>query len=144
MKNITNKMRIEIEAKSENESVARTCVAAFATQLDPTIDEVNDLKTAVSEAVTNSIVHAGTKTVVLECALFDDRSISVKVIDFGSGIVDIQKALEPFFTTKPDQERSGMGFTVMQSFMDSLKVTNGKSGGTIVQMTKSFNECAGA
>jgi stage II sporulation protein AB (anti-sigma F factor) len=161
MKNIINTLKFQIDAQSCNENFARTTVAAFASQLDPTVEEINDLKTAVSEAVTNSIVHANTKTILIECNLWrTDRAeevtkkptkilteklecgISVTVTDYGTGIANIEKALEPFYTTKPDQERSGMGFTVMQTFMDSLKVTNGQKGGTVVQMTKSFNNCA--
>jgi len=162
MKEILNTMKLELDAKSENESFARTTVAAFATQLDPTVDEINDLKTAVSEAVTNCIVHANTKKILIECALFinnkKDRVISVTVTDFGIGIANIEKALEPFFTTKPEQERSGMGFTVMQSFMDTVTVQSNcrhmtvgeahshmatkaigeKPHGTIVEMTKVF------
>jgi len=136
-------MRLELKAESANEAFARTVVAAFAAQHDPTVDEINDLKTAVSEAVTNCIVHANTKTVVIECELWVEnkkRGISVKIIDFGMGIQNIEKALEPFYTTKPDQERSGMGFTVMQSFMDSLNVSNGEKRGTIVEMTKIFGK----
>jgi stage II sporulation protein AB (anti-sigma F factor) len=141
MKKIINTMKLEVKATSANESFARTAVAAFAGQQDPTVDEINDLKTAISEAVTNCIVHANTKTVVIECELWQDgkkRGISVKIIDFGMGIQNIEKALEPFYTTKPGEERSGMGFTVMQSFMDTLSVSNGIKSGTIVEMTKTF------
>jgi stage II sporulation protein AB (anti-sigma F factor) len=139
-----NSMRLEIEAKSCNESFARTVVAAFAAQLDPTIEEINDLKTAVSEAVTNCIVHAYDKAnagkIVIECELIGDtgnRGVAVTVTDFGIGIPNIEKALEPFYTTKPEQERSGMGFTVMQSFMTSMNVTS-KTGETTIEMTKNF------
>jgi len=138
---VLNSMRLEITAASANENFARTAVAAFASQLDPTIDEINDLKTAVSEAVTNSIVHAETKSVFIEATLWQEqltRGIHVKITDFGIGIANIEKALEPFFTTKPNEERSGMGFTVMQSFMDSLCVKNGRDCGTVVEMTKTF------
>ncbi|MDR0462109.1 MAG: anti-sigma F factor [Christensenellaceae bacterium] len=163
MKTVINTIKLQIDAKSCNESFARTAVASFAAQLDPTIDEINDLKTAVSEAVTNCIVHSNSKTVLIEASLWrNDREeavtkkptkiltekyqcgIAIAITDFGTGIANIEKALEPFYTTKPDQERSGMGFTVMQSFMDSLKVTHAKPSGTIVQMTKTFNNCAGA
>jgi len=141
MKKIVNKMKLEITAESINESFARSVVGAFAAQLDPTVDEIADLKTAISEAVTNSIVHSKTQKVLIECEIWADRSnrgINVKITDFGTGIANIEKALEPFYTTKPDQERSGMGFTVMQSFMDSLRVVNGKDCGTVVEMTKTF------
>ena len=148
MKKITNSIKLEIDALSCNESFARSAVAAFAAQLDPTIDEVNDLKTAISEAVTNCVVHASTKTILIECSLWQEtkgqRGISISVTDFGIGIANIEKALEPFYTTKPDEERSGMGFTVMQSFMDTLKVSNGQNCGTIVQMTKILGVGAGA
>ena len=155
-KTILNHMKLEIDAKSENESFARTTVAAFAAQLDPTVEEINDLKTAVSEAVTNCVVHAygnfvasetvkseTVKSVVLDCALWKQggkRGISITVTDFGVGISNIERALEPFYTTKPEQERSGMGFTVMQSFMDTLKVKSGRKG-TVVEMQKFF-QCA--
>ena len=142
MKKVTNTMKMEIKALSNNESFARSVVAAFAGQLDPLVDEIADLKTAVSEAVTNAIVHSTTDRVLIECELWVDkfkRGISVTVTDFGTGIANIEKALEPFFTTKPTEERSGMGFTVMQSFMDTLRVTNGAHCGTIVTMSKVFN-----
>lgn len=134
-------MKLELDARSQNESFARTAVAAFAAQLDPTLEEINDLKTAVSEAVTNCVVHAETQKVLVECTLWQDgksRGISLTITDFGIGIANIEKALEPFFTTRPDQERSGMGFTVMQSFMDTLRVLNGTDCGTIVEMEKVF------
>ena len=137
MRKVLNTMKLEIAAKSENESFARTCVAAFATQLDPTLDDINDLKTAVSEAVTNCVVHAETEKILIEATLYAN-SVSITVTDFGIGIANIEKALEPFYTTRPDEERSGMGFTVMQSFMDTLKVVNGEKCGTVVEMSKKF------
>ncbi|MCL2229006.1 MAG: anti-sigma F factor [Firmicutes bacterium] len=142
-----NSMRLELDAVSSNESFARTAVAAFAGQLDPTVDQINDLKTAISEAVTNCVVHSSTKSVLIEAKLWREskkQGISVTVTDFGIGIANIDKALEPFYTTKPDQERSGMGFTVMQSFMDSLAVCNGVDCGTVVEMTKVFGTNRGA
>jgi stage II sporulation protein AB (anti-sigma F factor) len=149
MKEILNKMKLEISARSENESFARSTVASFAAQLDPTVNEIADLKTAVSEAVTNCVVHAYHKDnagiIKVECELYKSgktRGISVKITDSGSGIENIEKALQPFFTTKPDQERSGMGFTVMQSFMDTLAVYNRRDrenkDGTVVEMTKTI------
>jgi len=141
MKEIINSMKLELSAESVNESFARATVASFASQLDPTMDEIADLKTAVSEAVTNSIVHSNTDKILIECQIWKTktkRGVSVCVTDFGSGIANIEKALEPFYTTKPDEERSGMGFTVMQSFMDDLRVSNGKKCGTVVEMTKTF------
>jgi len=152
-KQIINSMKLELAAESINESFARTTVAAFAAQLDPTLDEIADLKTAISEAVTNSIVHAygkghsDGKPILLDCQLWTigdkERGISIKITDFGIGIQNIERALEPFYTTKPNEERSGMGFTVMQSFMDSLRVVNGQKGGTVVEMTKVFGQSAG-
>ena len=161
---VINTMRLEIASRSENESFARSTVAAFASQLNPTLDEVNDIKTAVSEAVTNCVVHAYCKGVqfwrttkqaqskiqlpktdlksnhekiVIACDLYK-TGITISVTDFGVGISNIDKAMEPFFTTKPDDERSGMGFTVMQSFMDTLRVTSNTGGGTTVTMQKFF------
>jgi stage II sporulation protein AB (anti-sigma F factor) len=150
-----NTMRLEVAARSENESFARGTVAAFASQLNPTLDEINDIKTAVSEAVTNCVVHAYApqpaksggssaakatcKRIIIECALYAG-SITVSVTDFGVGIKNIDKAMEPFFTTKPDEERSGMGFTVMQSFMDTLAVTSNERNGTTVTMQKFFTK----
>jgi stage II sporulation protein AB (anti-sigma F factor) len=157
-KAIINSMKLELSSRSENEAFARSTVAAFASQVNPTIDEINDLKTAVSEAVTNCVVHAYARTrasdeiqvtsdklmrnkkIYIECDLYDD-AITVRIRDEGIGIVNIEKALEPFYTTKPDEERSGMGFTVMQSFMDSLIVDSG-SRGTTVTMQKFFAQDA--
>jgi stage II sporulation protein AB (anti-sigma F factor) len=145
-KKILNTMSLEIPAKSENESFARSAVAAFAGSVDPTLDEINDIKTAVSEAVTNCVVHAYKKgqkiadKIKIECALFDGE-IEVKITDSGVGIPDIKMAMQPFFTTIRDDERSGMGFTVMQSFMDTLSVNNNyDGGGTVVTMRKFFTK----
>jgi stage II sporulation protein AB (anti-sigma F factor) len=144
-KTALNKMRLELISKGENESFARSTVAAFAAQLNPTLDELNDIKTAVSEAVTNAVVHAYLKStgeqniIVIGCALYED-SITVDITDYGIGIPNIDKALEPFYTTRPDEERSGMGFTVMQSFMDTLKVETNARGGTTVTMQKFFTK----
>lgn len=138
-----NTLRLEIPALSQNESFARSTVAAFAASVNPTLDEINDLKTAVSEAVTNCIVHAyadakakAEKLIVIECKLFYD-SITVIIKDTGVGIIDVDRALEPFYTTRADEERSGMGFTVMQSFMDTLNVKSSNQG-TTVTMKKCF------
>jgi stage II sporulation protein AB (anti-sigma F factor) len=138
-KEVTNHMKLELDAISANESFARTTVAAFAAQLNPTLDEINDLKTAVSEAVTNSVVHGYDRkggNIIIECELWE-RGISIIVRDFGIGISNIERALEPFWTTRPEEERSGMGFTVMQSFMDKLKVES-TANGTIISMCKNF------
>lgn len=136
-----NYMRIEFLSKSSNESFARVVVAAFASQLDPTIEEISDIKTAVSEAVTNAIIHGyeyGEGIVVVEAKL-EGNKIEITVEDFGKGIEDIQKAMEPFYTSKPNLERSGMGFTVMETFMDELVVESEVNKGTKVIMTKVIN-----
>src|SRR5690554_3249882 len=133
-----NYMKLEFLSKSNNESFARVVVAAFASQLDPTLEELSDIKTAVSEAVTNSIIHGyefGEGIVTLE-SLIEDNYIEIRVTDKGKGIGDIEQAMEPFFTSKPDLERSGMGFTVMETFMDELKVESTKDVGTTVVMKK--------
>lgn len=135
-----NYMKLEFISKSSNESFARVVVAAFASQLDPTIEEISDIKTAVSEAVTNAIIHGyeyGEGMVVVEARLGNNR-IEITVEDFGKGIEDIDKAMEPFYTSKPNLERSGMGFTVMETFMDELKVESQVNKGTKVWMAKTF------
>ena len=156
MREVINTLKLEITAKSINESFARTTIAAFASQLDPTLDEIDDIKTAVSEAVTNCIVHAygeghirikGVQlpstdflmpTITIEADLFQ-TGIEIRVSDKGRGIEDIDKAMQPFHTTKPEDERSGMGFTVMQSFMDTIKVSSRPNKGTTITMNKLFN-----
>lgn len=135
-----NHMRLEFLSKSKNESFARVVVAAFASQLDPTIEELSDIKTAVSEAVTNSIIHGyeyGEGIVIVESTI-EDNKIEITIEDEGNGIVDIDKAMEPFYTSKPDLERSGMGFTVMETFMDDLVVKSYIGKGTKITMTKLF------
>ncbi len=133
-----NYFKLEIEAKNINEGFARGVVALFCTELKPTISEINDIKTAVSEAVTNSIVHGysgnGGK-IIIEAGL-KDKLLDIKVIDSGVGIDDIDMALQPFFTTKSDEEHSGMGFTLMDSFMSNLEVKQNKPNGLIVHMQK--------
>ena len=135
---IKNKMRLSFDSLSENESFARAVVSCFALQLNPSITEISDIKTAVSEAVTNAIVHGYNRTVgeiVLECAI-EEKKIHINIIDNGVGIENVEQALEPFFTTREDDERSGMGFTIMQSFMDEVKIDSQKGIGTKVYMTK--------
>ena len=136
-----NKMELKFSALSQNESFARATVAGFCLPANPTIDEITDIKTAVSEAVTNSIVHAypdkKSGEILLTCVL-DDRSVTISIRDYGIGIKDLDKARQPFFTTRPLDERSGMGFTVMESFMDNLKVENATGGGVLVTMCKTF------
>ena len=135
---MNNHIEVKFMSKSENESFARTVVAAFTAPLDPTLEEMADIKTAVSEAVTNSIVHGYTDTsgyVYMECRA-EDKRLTVTVKDNGKGIEDVKKAMEPLFTTNTDGERSGMGFTVMETFMDNIKVDSIVGVGTKVTMTK--------
>lgn len=133
-----NKMRTEFLSKSANESFARVVAASFAAQADPSIEVVADIRTAVSEAVTNAIIHGYGEEegmVVLSCVLYPDL-IEITVEDFGKGIEDVEKAKTPLFTTRPDLERSGMGFTVMETFMDSLEIESRVGQGTRIRMTK--------
>ncbi|MBN1070314.1 anti-sigma F factor [Clostridium botulinum] len=137
-----NKMNLEFVSKSQNEAFARVAVAAFIAQLDPTIDEISDVKTAVSEAVTNSIIHGyenkedGIIRIEVEIC---DGEVTIEIMDNGKGIEDIPKVMEPLYTSRPDLERSGMGFTVMETFMDGLLVESEKEKGTRVRMKKKFN-----
>ncbi len=136
--NQSNFMEVNFKALSINEGFARVCVAGFCLQLNPSIDELNDIKTAVSEAVTNCVVHAypkGNGMINLRCEL-DGDNIKIIVKDSGIGIKDISKAREPFFTTKPSEERSGMGFAVMESFMDKVEVVPNDDAGLKVVMHK--------
>lgn len=136
-----NYMKLEFSSKSNNESFARVVAAAFASQLDPTLEELSDIKTAVSEAVTNSIIHGyelGDGLITLE-ARINGNEIEIIVKDNGKGINNVEEALEPFYTSKPDLERSGMGFTVMETFMDYLIVESIAGVGTKVKMGKKIN-----
>lgn len=138
MLNVINKMSIKLESRSVNEGFARQTVAAFVAQLDPTVEELNDIKTIVSEAVTNAIVHGyrdrlGYITVAVR--LMENRTAEIKVKDSGCGIPDIEQARQPMFTTG-DEERSGMGFTIMESFTDKLRVRSTVGKGTIVTLVK--------
>ncbi len=137
-----NTMKLEFPALSENEPFARSTVAAFCVRLNPTLDELSDIKTAVSEAVTNCIVHAyaGIEkgTVTIECEAEGD-TLHIKISDNGRGIEDLARAVEPFYTTLEEEERSGMGFTIMQTFMTSFQVQSEVGGGTTVLMTKRFD-----
>ncbi len=136
-----NMMKIEFLSKSTNEGFARVAVASFVSQLDPTIEELSEIKTAVSEAVTNSIVHAYDDElgIISVSAEIKDDVVTIQIKDKGKGIADIDKAKEPLYTTKPDLERSGMGFTIMESFMDKLIVKSELSKGTSVTMSKKIN-----
>lgn len=135
-----NVMKIEFLSKSENESFARVAVAAFASQLDPTIEELADVKTAVSEAVTNAIIHgyADKEGYVKIESYLSDNELTVVVTDEGVGIKDIKLAMQPLYTSRPDLERSGMGFTVMETFMDGVDVKSEVNKGTKVTMKKVF------
>lgn len=133
-----NEMHLEIPARSENESFARVVVGAFMARMNPTLEELSDVKTAVSEAVTNAIVHGyenGPGTIEINARVEGDE-FRVEIIDRGRGIEDLQQAMEPFYTSQPEQERSGMGFTVMQTFMDALDVQSTLDRGTAVRMMK--------
>lgn len=133
-----NYVKIEFPAKSSNEAFARASVAAFAAQLDPTIDELGDIKTAVSEAVTNAVVHAYPDkmgSVYIKLRVLDEDILEICVKDKGKGIEDIKKAMEPLFTTG-GEDRSGMGFTIMDSFMDKMKVSSRPGKGTLVTMRR--------
>jgi stage II sporulation protein AB (anti-sigma F factor) len=133
-----NRMKLEFISRAANEGFARTAVACFASQLDPTLEELGDIKTAVSEAVTNCIVHAYPDSlgrVVIRARLFADNVLEVQVRDWGRGIADVEQARQPLFTTG-GEERSGMGFTIMDSFMDALRVRSVPGKGTTVTMRR--------
>ena len=153
-----NYMKLEFSALAENEAFARTAAAAFVMPLDPTVEELTEIKTAVSEAVSNCIIHgygacaggagsigdrafasAEPLQVVMECSLDKKGKLTIKVEDWGIGIENVKLAMEPLFTTGDEDERSGMGFTVMESFMDKLMVISEKGKGTTVIMTKQID-----
>ena len=136
--NFTNEMKIEFISKSSNEAFARIAVAAFASQLDPTIEELADIKTAVSEAVTNCIIHGYDKKqgIVKIVSKLKENEIIIEISDKGKGIENVEEAKEPLYTTKPNLERSGMGFTIMESFMDKMEVESILGLGTKVTMSK--------
>ncbi len=143
-----NYMELRFKSTSENEGFARTCVAAFCLQLDPTLEELNDIKTAVSEAVTNCVVHAypeGNGEIYLKAEITNDL-LKVVISDKGIGIENIRQAREPFYTTKPSQERSGMGFAIMESFMDKMNVEKNGNRGlkvTLLKQIKTKEACVG-
>ncbi len=141
-----NEAKITFLSRSANEGFARTVAASFAAQLDPTLDEINDIKTAVSEAVTNCIVHAYPDklgTVAMRLRLFEDNVLEIMVKDTGVGIPDVEKARKPLYTTG-GSDRSGMGFTIMESFMDVLKVRSTPGKGTVVTMRRRISRRLGA
>lgn len=139
---LKNSMRIEFPAISDNERFARGVAAAFVMTLDPTVDELSEIKTAVSEAVTNAIIHGydGKEgTIYMEGVIYENY-VELSVTDNGVGISDIRRAREPLYTGKPEDERSGMGFTIMETFMDSLDVESERGSGTRVTMTKTIKQ----
>ena len=140
---IINQMKLEFLSVPENEGFARVAVSAFAVQLNPTLDVLADIKTAVSEAVTNAIVHGYREKrgiVAIGASLTDEGMLEISVSDRGQGIADIAQAMQPFFTTQPEKERSGMGFSVMQTFMDHISVESAPGEGTTVRMKKRIRE----
>ena len=137
-----NEMKLIFESRSINESFARVTVAAFMTSLNPTVEEVSDVKTAVSEAVTNAIIHGyegEVHSICIRCRI-EGKTLYVEVEDEGKGIEDVKQAMEPLFTTKPEQDRSGMGFSFMEAFMDDLEVISKPHVGTLVKMRQTIGE----
>ena len=139
---IINEMDLSVKSLSVNEGFVRSVIAGFCVECNPSLDEITDIKTAVSEAITNCVVHAYPDSVGkidINVKLYENM-VKISITDYGIGIDNIDEAMQPFFTTKPDEERSGMGFTVMESFMDEFKVVKNKTNGITVQMTKIFNK----
>lgn len=140
---IMNRMKLEFLNRSENESFARVAVAAFVAPLDPTVEELTEIKTAVSEAVSNAVIHAYEEEkdgmVTVECMIDENRRVTMIISDNGIGIENVLLAREPLYTSKPGKERSGMGFTVMESFMDKLEVESEPGKGTRVTMMKNLD-----
>lgn len=133
-----NEMCMEFDSRACNEGFARVAVAAFMTQLNPTLEEVADVKTAVSEAITNAIIHGyggKVRKIRVECSM-TGKLLKITVIDSGCGIADVEKAMEPLYTTRPEMDRAGMGFSFMEAFMDRLEVTSKPGEGTVVRMEK--------
>ena len=138
----TNEMQLIFDSRSSNESFARVAVAAFMTALNPTVEEVSDVKTAVSEAVTNAVIHGyenEVKSIYIRCRT-EGKTLYLEIEDKGKGIEDVKQAMEPLFTTKPELDRSGMGFSFMEAFMDRLEVTSVPGQGTVVKMQKTLGE----
>lgn len=138
----TNEMELCFDSQSVNEGFVRVSVAAFLTQLNPTVEEVADVKTAVSEAVTNAIIHGYENEihkVIVRCHI-EEKTFFVEVEDTGRGIADVEKAMEPLYTTKPELERSGMGFSFMEAFMDEVTVQSEAGKGTLVKMQKTIGK----
>lgn len=138
----TNEMEVIFDSCSANEQFARVAVAAFLTQLNPTVEEVADVKTAISEAVTNAIIHGYENKIHkirIQCKI-EGKEFEVSVIDTGKGIEDVERAMMPMYTTKPDADRSGMGFSFMEAFMDRVEVESSLGGGTTVKMEKTIGK----
>ena len=143
---VLNEMTVTFESRSSNEAFARSAVAAFVAQLDPTIGELNDISTAVSEAVTNCVVHAYKESIgkiSINVRILSDNIVCIRIRDKGCGIEDIDKAMEPLFTTAPEAERAGLGFAVMQSFCDIVKVRSNVGSGTTVTLNKRISPRVG-
>ena len=139
---LTNEMELIFDSRSSNEGFARVAVSAFLTQLNPTVEEVADVKTAVSEAVTNAIIHGyenAVEKIRIRCWI-EARTFCVEITDYGRGIENIEKAMEPMYTTKPDIERAGMGFSFMEAFMDEVIVESVLNEGTSVKMKKKIGK----
>lgn len=137
-----NEMTLSFVAIEENEALARMAMTCFITPLDPTLEEISEFKTIVSEAVTNAIIHgyeSDGQSMVTIHAIIDENKVTMTVEDKGGGIFDVQQAMEPMFTTKPLMERSGMGFTIMESFSDNLSVESSIGNGTVVRFEKTFS-----
>ena len=138
----TNEMQVTFDSRSSNEAFARVTVAAFMTSLNPTVEEVSDVKTAVSEAVTNAIIHGYENEIhkiTIRCRT-EGKTLYLEVEDYGRGIEDVQQAMQPMFTTMPEQDRSGMGFAFMEAFMDSVEVESEPGKGTRVKMKKTVGK----
>ena len=138
----TNEMQLIFDSRSSNESFARVTVAAFMTSLNPTVEEVSDVKTAVSEAVTNAVIHGyenEVHNIYIRCRT-EGRTLYLEIEDEGKGIEDVKKAMEPLYTTKPELDRSGMGFSCMEAFMDRLEVLSAPGKGTTVKMEKTIGK----
>ena len=130
-----NTMELSFKTRPENEAFARMVICAFLMQKNPSLNVMSEVRTAVSEAVTNAIVHSGSKTAILRAEYIEDK-IQIEVEDYGCGIENIDLAMQPFYTSKPEQERTGIGFALMQSFMDGVKVSSSLGCGTVVTMVK--------
>ena len=140
---ILNEIKVIMPSHSVNESTARAVISSFVIQADPTVEELSDIRTAVSEAVTNAIIHGypnKSGNIEITARLLPERTIYIKIRDTGCGIEDVEKAMQPLFTTAPEEERSGLGFSVMQSFMDKLDVKSKIGKGTSVVMRKKLHE----